>query len=80
MKAAKAAWCNYFNDRGVPESAYRLGSVVDLVRLREENGIEVFQGGIDVVTIGFHCQDFSIADKRLGLESTKSHDGESTLS
>lgn len=50
------------------------------MRLREENGIEVFPGGIDVVTIGFHCQDFSIAGKRLGLESTKIHDDESTLS
>jgi len=34
-----------------------------------------FPNGIDIVTGGFPCQDFSVAGKRLGLNSQKSHLG-----
>jgi DNA (cytosine-5)-methyltransferase 1 len=72
---AKTAWTNYFGKRGTPESAYYLDSIVDLVKLHNENQINVFPKGIDVVTGGFPCQDFSVAGKRQGFQSNKSHNG-----
>lgn len=72
---AKVAWCNYFQKRGIPESTYCLDSIVDLVKLHKENKINVFPTNIDVVTGGFPCQDFSIAGKRKGFNSDKSHNG-----
>lgn len=72
---AKAAWINYFGKRGTPDSSYYLDSIVDLVKLCKENKVNVFPPGIDVVTGGFPCQDFSIAGKRQGFNSTKSHNG-----
>jgi DNA (cytosine-5)-methyltransferase 1 len=38
-------------------------------------GIPVFPENIDIVTGGFPCQDFSIAGKRRGFDSDKSHTG-----
>ena len=52
-----------------------MDSIVDLVKLYKENKVNVFPAGIDVVTGGFPCQDFSIAGKRQGFNSTKSHNG-----
>lgn len=76
---AKAAWVNYFSKRKPEaEQIYHLDSIVDLVKMAQ-SGKEVFPKGIDVVTGGFPCQDFSIAGKRLGFKSQKSHRGE-TLS
>lgn len=72
---AKAAWCHYFKGRGVPDSTYYLDSIVDLVKLHQENKVNVFPNNIDVVTGGFPCQDFSIAGKRKGFNSDKSHNG-----
>ena len=72
---ARAAWCHYFSKLGVPESAYCLDSIVDLVKLHKENKIKVFPTNIDIVTGGFPCQDFSIAGKRKGFNSDKSHNG-----
>ena len=72
---AKTAWANYFGKRGTPESSYYLDSIVDLVKLHKENQVDVFPKGIDVVTGGFPCQDFSIAGKRQGFNSNKSHNG-----
>lgn len=72
---AKAAWCNYFTKYGLPESTYCLDSIVDLVKLHRENKISIFPQNIDVVTGGFPCQDFSIAGKRKGFNSDKSHNG-----
>ena len=73
---AKLAWVNYFCKRGRDAAIYRLDSIVDLVRAHK-NGKKVFPKDIDVVTGGFPCQDFSIAGKRLGFNSDKSHDGTS---
>lgn len=74
---AKTAWTNYFAKKGISESVYCLDSIVDLVKLHRENGIDVFPKNIDVVTGGFPCQDFSVAGKRMGFNSDKSHTGSS---
>lgn len=72
---AKAAWVSYFGD-SKPDAnyIYHLGSIVDLVK-RAELGETIFPHNIDIVTGGFPCQDFSIAGKRLGFNSKKSHLG-----
>lgn len=71
---AKIAWTTYFGKRGINASTYRLDSIVDLVKTHQA-GKKIFPSNIDVVTGGFPCQDFSIAGKRLGFNSDKSHDG-----
>ncbi len=72
---AKAAWVSYFSKRyRSANEIYRLDSIVDLVK-RAQNGETVFPEDIDIVTGGFPCQDFSIAGKRLGFDSQKSHLG-----
>lgn len=72
---AKAAWVSYFlqhyenaNDR------YHLDSIVDLVKQAKIKKFK-FPQNIDIVTGGFPCQDFSVAGKRLGFNSQKSHLG-----
>lgn len=72
---ARAAWINYFGKKGISDSTYYLDSIVDLVKLHKENNIPVFPKDIDVVVGGFPCQDFSVAGKRLGFNSNKSHNG-----
>lgn len=72
---AKTAWTTYFSKKGIPSSAYHVDSIVDLVKLHKENKHVIFPDNVDVVTGGFPCQDFSVAGKRLGFDSTKSHTG-----
>lgn len=72
---AKSAWINFFKKKGISPTVYCLDSIVDLVKLHNENSLTIFPHNIDVVTGGFPCQDFSIAGKRQGLESSKSHTG-----
>lgn len=84
-ECAKTAWVNYFGKKNICNSTYYLDSIVDLVKLHKENLIPVFPENIDIVTGGFPCQDFSIAGKRQGFDSDKSHTGkkienETTLS
>jgi len=72
---AKTAWVRYFSKRHDNASEiYRLGSIVDLVKLAKAGEV-VFPNNIDIVTGGFPCNDFSISGKRLGLNSDKSHTG-----
>ena len=74
-KDAKTAWVNYFSTRKDNASEiYHLTSIVDLVK-RAKGGENVFSENIEIVTGGFPCQDFSIAGKRLGFNSHKSHLG-----
>lgn len=72
---AKRAWTNFFSKRGVPSTIYCLDSIVDLVKLHRENSIKIFPSQVDIVTGGFPCQDFSIAGRRNGFNSKKSHTG-----
>ena len=72
---AKAAWVSYFgHKKSDANEIYHLESIVDLVK-EAKLGKNVFPNNIDVVTGGFPCQDFSIAGKRLGFNSQKSHLG-----
>lgn len=72
---AKRAWIRYFLKKGLDKNVYYLESIVNLVKLYKENGINFFPKDVDVVTGGFPCQDFSIAGKRKGFRSEKGHDG-----
>lgn len=72
---ARNAWVNYFSKRGHSTDDFYKESIVDLVKMYR-NGINVFPENIDVVTGGFPCQDFSIAGKRNGFNSTKNHKGQ----
>lgn len=74
-EGARTAWTTYFAKKGISESIYCLDSIVDLVKLHNENGINIFPKNVDVVTGGFPCQDFSVAGKRLGFDSDISHTG-----
>lgn len=72
---AKRAWVRYFSKKHPnAEEIYHLESIVDLVK-KANTGKYQFPEEIDIVTGGFPCQDFSIAGKRLGFNSTKSHNG-----
>lgn len=72
---AKAAWVSYFQDKKIDANdIYHLDSIVELVK-RHKNGEKIFPDNIDIVTGGFPCQDFSIAGKRRGFNSQKSHNG-----
>ena len=74
-KEAKSAWVSYFKKRNInANDIYHIESIVDLVK-KHKNGENIFPDNIDVVTGGFPCQDFSVAGKRLGFNSKKSHNG-----
>lgn len=72
---AKAAWVSYFSQRNInANEIYHIESIVDLVK-KAKAGEKVFPDNIDIVTGGFPCQDFSVAGKRKGFNSDKSHNG-----
>ncbi len=72
---AKTAWVSYFKRRKKNAGTiYHVDSIVDLVK-QEKLGVHIFPRQIDIVTGGFPCQDFSVAGKRLGFNSQKSHLG-----
>lgn len=69
---SRTVWSEYFNDkRG---ERFHLRSIIDLVKEHRAEG-GVFPSGVDVVTGGFPCQDFSVAGLRKGFNSHKSHTG-----
>lgn len=74
LQYAEAAWKSYFSTRNQgQEQAFHKQSIVDLVK-KHKNGEFAFPKNIDVVTGGFPCQDFSVAGKRNGFNSHKSHE------
>lgn len=72
---AKLAWQTYFRKRNISPDIYHLESIVDIVKKYQSKGVNPFPENIDIVTGGFPCQDFSIAGKRQGFNSNKSHMG-----
>lgn len=75
---AKVAWEYYFSKRRNINGVYRQESIVDIVKSYKTNKNSI-PADIDIVTGGFPCNDFSVAGKRLGFNSNKSHRGNKSL-
>ena len=73
LKSAEIAWNNYFtNHHDIDEKIFLCKSIEDVIEDFRQNNFD-FPKDIDLVTGGFPCQDFSLAGKRMGFESSKSH-------
>lgn len=73
LRHAEAAWLHYFSKRSNnAKHIFHKESIVELVK-KHRMGKFRFPEDIDVVTGGFPCQDFSVAGKRKGFNSNKSH-------
>lgn len=73
LNEAKNSYVPYFSQHGHTHPFY-VESIVDLVERAERNEFQFPDA--DIVIGGFPCQDFSVAGKRLGLNSDKCHTGE----
>lgn len=74
LAEARLTWLRFMSRFDVNPEIYHHVSIVDLVKMHNATG-EIFPKGIDVITGGFPCQDFSVAGKRKGFNSSVSHDG-----
>jgi len=74
LESARAAWVPYFQKRNKAPETFHIESIVNLVKLYNQGEFQ-FPEGIDIVTGGFPCQDFSVAGKRKGFNSHRSHLG-----
>jgi DNA (cytosine-5)-methyltransferase 1 len=77
-KKTKVAWEGYFSKRRDVSDVFHLESIVDLVKKMKSGDFQL-GAEIDIVTGGFPCNDFSVAGKRRGFESNKSHKGNQQL-
>lgn len=75
LKEAEAAYVPFFSRRGHDPQMFHSESIVDIVK-KYRNGKFKFPENVDIVTGGFPCQDFSVAGKREGFNSDKSHIGD----
>ena len=73
LPAAKSAYVPYFTRKGHMNETFHVESIVDLVKQEKNNPRSVFPSGIDLVTGGFPCNDFSVSGLRKGFSSHKSH-------
>jgi len=86
VQSTRSAWQGYFEEtRGLSSETFHLESIVDVVK-NLRNGTSTYglqnssgRSVVDVVTGGFPCNDFSVAGKRLGFDSDKSHRGNKTF-
>lgn len=74
LREAAITWTANMSKHGYSSSIYHTASIVDLVKRHDEYG-DVFPNNVDVVIGGFPCQDFSVAGKRRGFDSHRSHNG-----
>ena len=64
--SSKYVWDNFFK-----RDVFHLESIVDLVKKAQTGEFKFPEA--DIVTGGFPCQDFSVAGKRKGFKSEKTH-------
>ena len=69
LDSARRAWVPYFKKR--TKGKFIHGSIIDFVKSGEVDKYK--NQGIDVITGGFPCQDFSVSGKRRGFTSNKNH-------